>query len=312
MSGNFSIQATLFTTNSTAIINEFWFVPSDILMIICSTLIILLSGLFLLVIVVDKTCHTIPMLLTAHSYIALLIIGCDLLGLATFMLKNDLKQLEYEDSICAVRGYICYTASAVTMYSYLLQSIHRYLTTVYPHRLFWQSMKFYVILLCSTWIWCYIYPIAFLFTKKITYNVDNQICQIPLRSSLILIYTSSCMYTIPVSLVVFIYFKLVRYVRGMNERAVPANILFRAQRQLKMTRRLVIIVALLAIIGIPYMSFVFIAFFTDPPRYHLRFAQTFTDLSVLCATIVLFGFTDPLKASLMKKLRRRTSIAPIR
>ncbi|CAF3640477.1 unnamed protein product [Rotaria sp. Silwood1] len=66
--------------------------------------------------------------------------------------------------------------------------------------------------------------------EKITYNVYNQTCQVPLHLHLQLIYLSLCIYLIPNSMTIFIYFKLVRYVRKMNEHVTPINILYRAKR----------------------------------------------------------------------------------
>jgi hypothetical protein len=65
---------------------------------------------------------------------------------------------------------------------------------------------------------------------------------------------------IPISLIVLIYFKLVRYVREISKHITTANPLVRAQRELKMVRRIVILVIGVTTIGFPYATFVFISF----------------------------------------------------
>jgi hypothetical protein len=106
----------------------------------------------------------------------------------------------------------------------------------------------------------------------------------------------------------FIYLKLVLYVRGMGTRVTPVNTLFHAQRELRMVRRTVILITILFIFGFPYTLFVFMSFFTSIPTYHFRIAYIFFDVSVVCVMIALFQFTDPLKMSIMKRINERTNI----
>jgi hypothetical protein len=91
----------------------------------------------------------------------------------------------------------------------------------------------------------------------------------------------------------------------MNERVTPVNTLFRAKRELKMVHRIVILTIILMIFGVPYMSFIFMSFFVSPPKYHFRIAFIFVDVSLIFMITVLFQFTDPLKESIIKRIRRR-------
>jgi hypothetical protein len=106
-------------------------------------------------------------------------------------------------------------------------------------------------------------------------------------------------------MIVFIYFKLVRYVHEIGKRVTHLNILFRAQRQLKMVQGIVILISILLTLGFPYVLFVFMSFFTNLPKYHFRIAFIFIDVSLVFLMIVLFQFTDPLKASLVKRIKRQ-------
>ncbi|CAF1552688.1 unnamed protein product, partial [Rotaria sordida] len=80
-----------------------------------------------------------------------------------------------------------------------------------------------------------------------------------------------------------------------------------AQRELKMFRRLVILVMGIAMIGFPYALFIFISFFTTPPQYHFRIAYIFVDTSMAFVMIALFQFTEPLKTSIMKRVTRQAN-----
>ncbi|CAF1165973.1 unnamed protein product [Didymodactylos carnosus] len=248
-------------------------------------------------------------MLTANSCASALIWGCVLLGVGIFTLQNDIKEIAYQDSLCICRTYFNYASPALFHHSKLLQAIYGYATVVYPHRLFWQSAKCQLSAICLIWIYCWIYPLGFMFSSEMhyIYNVDNQICQLRLRLSFPRIYAVCCVYIIPMSIIMLIYFKLIRYVHGMSNHTTPANTLLRAKRQLKMVQRIVKIITILLILGFPYVLFLLISFFTTPPKYHFRIAYIFIDISMVCVIVVSFQFTDPLKASIMKRIQRSPS-----
>ena len=282
---------------------ELWFIPIDTLMIICTGFVVIFSLIFLFIIALDKTCRTISMILLCNSFLSEIIFGCIMFSMAIFTLKNDLKQIEYQDSLCIFRGYLSYAISAVRSHSYLLQSIYRYITVIYPSHRFCQSTCFQILLICLTWIISIIHPFPFLFTNQITYNVDSQVCHMPLQTYSFIFYTCFLSYLNPIILIIVIYFKLIRYVQEMNLIVTPVNQLLRAQRELKMVRRIVILVIILVILGLPYTILFIISFFTNPPKYHFRIAFLFVDVSLAFVIIALFQFTDPIKTYVMKKIR---------
>jgi hypothetical protein len=139
-------------SNLTAISIESWFIPFDIFNVLCLIFVIILAIAFLFLIIIDKTCRTVPMMLVANSCLTELIFASDLLGISVFALENDLQQIEYQDSLCIFRGYMSYAAGSLQSYSYLLQAIYRYVVVVYPARLIYQSARFQIFLICLTWI----------------------------------------------------------------------------------------------------------------------------------------------------------------
>ena len=292
--------------NSSSTINiESWYIPIDILEIVCITFGIILSFIFLIIIIIDKTCHTVPMMLVGNSCLIGFIFGFLILSMRLFTLMNDIKQIEYKDMFCSFRGYFGYATCSIQNFSYLLQAIYRYLTVVYPNRLYYHSAKFQLILICFTWLFGILYPIVFLFTGEIVYNIDNQICQLPLRLSFSIIYMANFAYITPVALTMFVYFKLVRYVKEMSKRVTSSNRLSRAQRELKMVRRTVILVSILFILCFPYAMFIFLSFFMEIPKYHYRIAYIFVDGSYTFVLMIIFQFTDQLKTSIGKKIKGR-------
>ncbi|CAF1408305.1 unnamed protein product [Adineta steineri] len=298
--------------NSSIINIESWFTPIDILIITFTTITIGLPILFLYLILLDKACHTIPMMLVANSCLTAFVFACTMFSSFIIMLRNDLERIYYPDSYCIFRAYISYGTCAVFNYSFVLQALYQYIRVIYPLVLFWQKRHIQILFVLKTWILGFLCPIIFLFTNEIVYNHDNQVCQLPLRFSFSVIYISSSVYGIPVTMIIFIYYKLLQYVREMSKNVTSINVLARARRELKMIRNIVILVTILIGVGFVYAIFIIMSFFNSLPKYHFRIAYVFGSSSFLLVIITLFQFTDPLKISLRKLINRRPNkIAPI-
>ncbi|CAF1198493.1 unnamed protein product [Adineta ricciae] len=301
---------TIFTGYSFHLPIESWFIPVGICTLLCLLLSTFFSVACFLQILFDKTCHTIPMLLVGNSYFIAILFGIDQIYTRCFTLFNDYQRIQYQDLLCNFRGYFGYATCSIQNSSYLLQAVYRYVTIVYPTRFVLQSIRFQLFLITLTWLIGLLYPIAFLFTNEIVYNIDNQICQLPLKLSFSIIYMASGAYIIPVLLTIFVYFKLILYVKLMGKRVTSVNALLRAQRQLKMVRRIVILVSILFILCFPYAMFIFFSFFMTIPKYNLRISYVFIDVSFIAVVIILFQFTEPLKTSMTRKVKIH-NIVPI-
>ncbi|CAF1210419.1 unnamed protein product [Adineta ricciae] len=288
--------------NSSSLIAEPWFIPFDVFMIVCLVFVILPNLIFLFIILLDRTCHTVPMILTANSCLAQVVLGSDLLIISGFTLYSDLKQIRGHYFLCTFAGYLTYVTCAVLNYSFLLQAFYRYVTVVYPTRVFWQRKRNQLLFVGVTWAYTLLFPLIFVFTGQIVYNADNQICQVPLKLSVSIIFVALSAYVIPIVMTVVIYWKLVHYVHEMNQLTTSVNRITRAQRELKMFRRTVTLLMILFVIDFPYALFILMSFFNRAPQCHFRIAYVFIDTALACVTVALFQFTDPLKQSIKKHL----------
>ncbi len=295
-----STSSVIFANNSSTTKVESWFIPFDILAILCLALPITLAFIFLVIMVLDKKFRTVSMILIANICLTEFVSGSSLLAMNLFTLHNDLQQIQYQDSLCIFRGYLSYASWALHNYSYVLSAFYRCMMSVYSTRLFWQSARAQIWLIILSWIVAFAFPIPLLFTNVIIYNVDNQICQVPFRFSFSIIYITICVFLIPVNLVIFIYIKLVRHVKEVSKRVAPVNTLVRAQNELTMVRRATILVTILFLSGIPYSSFIFLSFANQAPKYHFRIAYVFINFSLAAVMIAVFHFTDSLKTSAKK------------
>ena len=287
---------------------EPWFIPIDIIMLFSISIAILLGTLYLLIIIFDRTCRNVLMLLVANSCLSEIVFGCIMLSVTMFMLENDFNRVQYYDSYCVFRGYMAYVVTFLQNCSYLLQAVYRYLVVVYPTRFIWHSLKFQLTLIFIMWIIGFVCPVPLIAANRITYNGDNQICQMPFEFSVFMVYNALCVYIIPISLLVLVYFKLVQYVRQLSRNITTANTLMRAQRELRMIYHLIILVSGIVIIGFPYTLLVFISFFTNPPKYHYRIAYIFVNVTLPFEMLAILFFTEPLKISVKKRLKLNNNI----
>jgi hypothetical protein len=299
------ITSVTFNNISITRVVEPWFIPLDIFSIICTIFAVGLATLFLLVIIFDKRCHTVPMMLIANTCLAELICGVDIFAMTVFALVNDLKKTQYQDSLCVFRGYLSISSSAIQYYSFVIEATYRYTIVIYPNNLVRKSLRTQILLIGATWMFGFVFPLPFIFTGDYTYDVENQLCQIPLPLSITIIFTAFCVYLIPMNMIIFIYLKLIRYVKETSKRVTPVNTLARAQRELKMVHRIVMLVSILSAPGLPQLVFILMSFFTSPPKYDLRIVLAFIDVALVSVMVALFQFTDTLKTSVKKFLQGR-------
>ncbi|CAF1658253.1 unnamed protein product [Adineta ricciae] len=135
---NFTILSQV-GENLTLRSNELWFIPFDVVMIIFMTLSVILTMIFLIVISINKTCHTVQMMFVTNRLFSTFILGLFLLGSSIFTFRNDLQQIQYEDLLCIFRGYMIYASGAAQNYSNVVEACYRYFIIIYPTRLYFRS-----------------------------------------------------------------------------------------------------------------------------------------------------------------------------
>ncbi|CAF1431702.1 unnamed protein product [Adineta ricciae] len=92
---------------ATTVFVESWFLPIEIIKIVCTFLTSVCCVIYLCIILLNKTCHTLPMMLTANTCASTLAFACSMLStknlsnLSDFRFKFDIRQkdiqlIEYE------------------------------------------------------------------------------------------------------------------------------------------------------------------------------------------------------------------------
>lgn len=274
---------------------EFWFIPVDVMMIICTGFVVVVSLIVLFITIFDKTTRTISTILLWNSLFAEMLFACVMFSMAIYSFENDRQRIDYNDCLCIFRGYMSYALSAVRSHSYLLQSIYRYMIILYPSNRYVQSERLQIGLILFTWLISLIHPFPFILTNQIEYNSVNQVCHVPFEKPFSIFYTCSFAYLNPLIIIATIYLKLVRYIRRMNQLITPVNQYIRIQREFVMVRRIVMLLIVLITLGLPYTIFFLMSFFTDPPKYYFRWAFLSVDVSLAGVIVVLLQFSDSIK-----------------
>lgn len=287
---------------------ESWFISTDIVISSFVVLFIVIDTICLLTLVVDKRCHTVPMLLLGNTFLTSIVFQSVLLSLLVFTIENDRHRRRWQDALCVFRGYLIIASSTLVFYSFVLQAIYRYIYVRFPTYLLWRTIRFQLVLIGLTWLLAFLFCTALIATGDIVYDADNQICQLPFRLSFAMLYTAFFLNVLPMLLIVVLYMKLLQHVKEMSKRVGSAHRLSRARRELKMVKRTVLLVMTLAASSLPYLAFIVMSFFGRAPKYHVRFALVGLDASCLVGTLILLHSNDPLKAALMRRIRKRTNV----
>ncbi|CAF1348384.1 unnamed protein product [Adineta ricciae] len=290
-------NTTVMTTNV-----EWWLILIDVLMIISTVSASLLAIVFTIMVLMYRTCRTVSMMFSSNSCLAQILFGSTMAYIAVFSFENDRQQSAYQDSLCILRGYLGYVGCGLFFYSCALQTIYRYIVIVHPTRLSWQSARVQLITISVKWLYCFLTMFPWLLTGDITYSVVDQICLVPLRLSVPIVYNMLVLYVIPMSMIITIYMKLVHHMHKISTRATSAKTLFQIRRHFIVVCRIVIIVVILLILSIPYTVFNLMSFFTKPPKYHLRIAILVLDISQPLTMVIIFVSSQPVM-DIIKKWR---------
>ena len=282
---------------------ESWFIALDAISIALLVMTLLLSAILFIITVLGETRRTVPAALGMNSCTVHIFFGSVLLSMSLFTLENDWKRRVYHDSLCSLRGYLIYVGHSLFLYSLTSQAFYRYVIIIHPARLWWQSMRLQLTLICSTWIFSLAAFTPWAFNGDIVYDEDNQVCLLVLRPSAPVLYTMAYSYIIPILIIIYFYVRLVRHVRQMSTRATAAPTQFQGRRDLIVVRRIITIIIVLLIFGMPYTSFAVVSFVRPPPRYHYRISIFCMNVAQACVTLAVFKFSPPV-TDLVTKLKR--------
>ncbi|UJR11561.1 hypothetical protein I4U23_015741 [Adineta vaga] len=257
----------------------------------------------------EKQFHTITIILSFNSAIAGFIINVTSACQAIYQLLSD-----GNDRLCSFRGFLLHAASGLLYQTLCVQALHRLFVVVFPAKRYLRSKQVMIIILIIQWLISIMFAIPALIAGRIVYQSGSRICQASLNDLVIFLYLAMFIYFCPLSMIIPIYVRIVHFTR---QHSFPINTQHRQHRDLRLIRRLLIIVCVIFFISIPYLIFFLRAQFF-PNAQPLPYAQRvgFVSLTFGYSLWMLLNliFTDKLRKYLLNRLQilcqRTTRIQP--
>ncbi|CAF1486166.1 unnamed protein product [Adineta ricciae] len=216
---------------------------------------------------------------------------------------GDIYQINFNSLRCVLTAYAYCGFIFNLLISLVNQAFYRLCRIVYPQYRWLQSPSFYVILppiqlilafvlLCPTYIW-----------QDIIYLPEDHFCFIPLsriRSFLWLFFVA---YGIPVLLLSFLYFRIILFLRKQTKN--QTFVVRRQQnRDFVAIQRILIIVGILLLLGMPAAIFLIMMFITGKEHpLTPRFLLFSVGLSVLVLNVAIVFSVVQLKNIIWKTFK---------
>ncbi|UJR25664.1 hypothetical protein I4U23_007015 [Adineta vaga] len=296
------MSVNLTSLESSIVITDYYTVCS--LSAIASIIVILIS-LFTLVLVwrTKLRLHTVRHLLMCNTSIAS-ILYCIVQSVNyTFLI---FLRSQTSDQTCRWRGYFAYLSISAISYSYLIQAISRFFTSVLSHRYRWlTTFKTHYILILVQWLIVIIIPLPAILTKDIYYR-PTSLCWVPLKHLIHVIYSFFAYYIFPTlsicMIYVFIYYRVKRVTNRPCISVRPNN---REKRDLELLRNILILLFVYSIGGTPSILFLITA---NKPIYLLSIVSM--SLTVAVEKIFTTILDRDIRQVIIKLLSSTTRVKP--
>lgn len=269
---------------------------------VCTTIFLFSLMLFhRSIIKIDKVSY----LLSANSYIAFIISSPFFLEMSLNSIYGEFHpDISFDGWNCRFKGYVLYITGSVYFFSFLIQSIYRFCRIVYPTRIEFQSLRPYVILSISQWIFAATLQLPSYFLRVIQYLPNDYHCQFDptdLSGSLLGL---SILFLIPFMLTLICYLYTMYYVRVRTTALITINQYRNVRRDLIVLSRLVFLFTFLTAVGLPHVVIPFVYTITGYlPFWVIPFQWLLTVFSLSTACIIQIFVTPPLKKICVRKAR---------
>ncbi|CAF4184832.1 unnamed protein product, partial [Adineta steineri] len=224
---------------------------------------IIFSLIFIFIILYNRSLRTIPNILTLNSTAAILIMSSDTLSIGIYVLYRDIKRRELQMEIemkslflCHVRGYIAHMSFGALVYSYVIQACYRLVGTIFYHQFSYNNLKIYMYAICAQWIFSILQLLPIILGNNQIYIKHEYLCQFAIENSKGICYTNFTNYMIPVIIIMIIYYKITRSVGEKENNGTYRYNIHRTRRQVVLTQRILILIAILFVLGGPYTVFI--------------------------------------------------------
>ncbi|CAF1452816.1 unnamed protein product [Adineta steineri] len=258
-----------------------------------------------------KRVDQITVVLCAHIYLEILIYSSLLISMNIRSILGDLYNQSFGSSWCIFSGYLAIILLSMLYMNFLNQAFYRLIRIVYSQNRRLQSLKLYVILPFIELI--IVTPIllsVLIPVNAVIYLPNDHFCNTSSTNIPGVLWAAFVGYMCPLCCISFIYMYITRFIHRQGNIQILI-IKQRQSRDLLIIRRILIIVNLLLILGIPgvVLTFMFIITGVEHP---LLTRITYFPVSVSGAglSVALLFSIPPLKNIVLNLLTTKT-VTPV-
>ncbi|CAF1094933.1 unnamed protein product [Adineta steineri] len=232
---------------------KFFEILSSIFMLSCSILGIICSLLLISVMITVRRHCTPIVVISLNTAVAGFVINTIYASQAIYQMISDSS-----DVLCVFRGFLLHTSTGLFYHTLCIQAIYRLFVTVFAQRRNLQSNYTIIPIVVIQWIISSSFGIPILLTRRIRFYAEGRICQVSINNIFGFMYLGTFIYFLPLSIIIYIYITILNYTKrnitipGVRQRMIAQT---RHRRELRITRRILILVFILFITGFPYAVF---------------------------------------------------------
>jgi hypothetical protein len=271
-------------------------------MVISTATALLVSLTYLIVITLSQGRNlSASSLLASNTFLSALTYSSAHFTIAISVLRSDINVINgvrnrLHNPLCMTSAFVFYGGCALLYYSYVMEAVQRFARVVlYDYRSL-HKRRLQLFLIFIQWLLCIIGTfIPLSFTNQLQYDIHMNMCIIPIRSNGWTLYYAIFCYSIPLVLIAIFYHQLIQYTLTVRSRVsaclISGSVVVAAQRQLALIKRVIVLVGILLISGLPYCVFIVMGFWMDPPVYQFRISFLCVDIALASVVCTMFYYS---------------------
>ncbi|CAF0980393.1 unnamed protein product [Adineta steineri] len=253
----------------------------------------------------------ITVVLCGHIYIVVLIYSSTLMSTNIRSMLGDLYNQSFDSSWCIFSGYLVLVLLGMLYKMFVNQAFYRLIRIAYSQNRRFQSVKLYIILpIIEIIILTCILPCVLIPLNGVTYLPNDYFCYATFTNIPGILSAAAIVYIGPFCCILFIYIHITKFIhqQGTIQTLIVKQ---RQSRDLLITRRILIIVSLLLILGIPAMTLVFIFIITGEENSLLARIAFFPVSASQTGLSVVLLFSIPQLKNIVLNLRTANTVTPV-
>ncbi|CAF1550066.1 unnamed protein product [Adineta ricciae] len=212
-----------------------------------------------------KTLYNIQLLLCANNYLLLFILGILTLTINIRIYHGDLKEVnnEKETLSCRMNSYIFYVFMSAVYLAFILQATFRLCRLIYVSRQNLLNFRTYWFIIPLFWLFSFLLNLPLLLWHGQELIPSENACLVPKDDPRSIAYSILIIYGIPFLSIVLVYIRLIQFLRQQSLNRNFSEFKRFRHRDMKIFRRILIVVILLGIYGLPTAIMLLILAFTN-------------------------------------------------